>query len=411
MADLCVKNIRKVSFNILYEVFFNKKLLNDVINDSFKNDALDDTNKAFVKRECTGVIENIEYIDSIINKFSKIKSNKLDKNIIVILRLGIYEIKYMDSVPSYATINECVELVKKSKNNRLAPFVNAVLRSVDRCEIKIVDEKTKHCYFRTYNNGDNIVLNELDNKNIDYKNYDGALTFESVKVYATSNYKEIIDLNSFKDGYILIEDASSIHLVDKLSECIRKHIPINAKKVKILDTCSSPGGKILSLIDILKSSNIKYEALARDISESKIKKIEDNINRLKAENIKVEIKDATLYDKDDIDKYDLVILDVPCTGLGVIDKKPDIKLNYSDDKKFSLVKIQKNILNVSKDYVKIGGLLSYSTCTEAKEENEDNILEFLSNNKNFEKIYEKRIARNDENKCDGFYMCIMKKTS
>ena len=106
-----------------------------------------------------------------------------------------------------------------------------------------------------------------------------------------------------------------------------------------------------------------------------------------------------------------MILDVPCTGLGVIDKKPDIKLNYSNDKKFSLVKIQKNILNVSKDYVKIGGLLSYSTCTETKEENEDNILEFLSNNKNFEKIYEKRIARNDENKCDGFYMCIMKKTS
>ena len=100
---------------------------------------------------------------------------------------------------------------------------------------------------------------------------------------------------------------------------------------------------------------------------------------------------------------------MPCTGLGVIDKKPDLKLNYSEETRDSLVEIQRKILGACKHYVKKGGILSYSTCTETKEENEDNIQDFLSKNKDFEIVFEKRILRNDENKADGFYMCFMKR--
>ena len=119
--------------------------------------------------------------------------------------------------------------------------------------------------------------------------------------------------------------------------------------------------------------------------------------------------DATKYNASDYQKYDLVICDVPCSGIGVINKKPDIKLRISEEKIDSLQKIQRNILDVLKKYVKSGGLLSYSTCTETKKENEDNISYFLDNNSDFSKVFEKCIKSNDENKADGFYMCFLKK--
>ena len=179
--------------------------------------------------------------------------------------------------------------------------------------------------------------------------------------------------------------------------------------MKLLDACASPGGKILSLIDLIYGDYFYFYAEARDISEEKIFKICENVNRLKVLDLNLNVKDATIHDELDDDKYDVVLLDVPCTGLGVIDKKPDIKLNYSDEKRDSLVEIQRKILDACKHYVKRGGILSYSTCTETKEENEDNIRHFLSINKNFEIIFEKKINRNDENKADGFYMCFMKR--
>ena len=215
----------------------------------------------------------------------------------------------------------------------------------------------------------------------------------------------------------MILDASSIFLSDKLAYYIKEREKKlkdsggtdKTSSIKILDSCASPGGKILSIIDLIRDDYIKIYAEARDISKEKIFKINENINRLKVTTLNLKVKDATIHDESDDDKYDVVILDVPCTGLGVIDKKPDIKLKYSDEKRDSLVKIQRKILDANKYYVKKGGILSYSTCTETKEENEDNIFNFLKNNTDFEKIFEKRISRNDENKSDGFYICFMRR--
>ena len=179
--------------------------------------------------------------------------------------------------------------------------------------------------------------------------------------------------------------------------------------MKLLDSCSSPGGKILSLIDLIYDDYFYFYAEARDISEEKILKICENVNRLKVLDLNLNVKDATIHDELDDDKYDVVILDVPCTGLGVVNKKPDIKLKYSDEKRDSLVNIQRKILDANKHYIKKGGILSYSTCTTTREENEDNIKYFLSNNSDFEVIFEKRIELNDDNKSDGFYMCFMRR--
>ncbi|MBR0039105.1 MAG: hypothetical protein IJP71_03795 [Lachnospiraceae bacterium] len=415
------KNIRKVSFDILFEVFFCNRLLNLALNEKFEKIELDENDKSFIKREVTGVIEKIENIDELINKYSKVSTNKLDRDILVVLRLAVYELCYMDKVPAFATINEYVNIVKKSKNSRLSGFVNAILRNIDRKE----SEKTsisshsndKNCYFRIYNDHEESVLKEMNKKNISYKSYDGSLEFRYAKVYSVNKYKDILDLDSFKNGDILIEDASSIFLTDRLAYYIKereKEIKKSQERdsismMKLLDACASPGGKILSLIDLIYGDYFYFYAEARDISEEKIFKICENVNRLKVLDLNLNVKDATIHDGLDDDKYDVVLLDVPCTGLGVIDKKPDIKLNYSDEKKGSLVKIQRKILDACKHYVKKGGILSYSTCTETKEENEDNIDHFLSHNEDFEVVFEKKIRRNDENKADGFYMCFLKR--
>lgn len=415
------KNIRKVSFDILYDVFFGNKLLNNALNDKFSKIDLDENDKSFIKREVTGVIEKIDEIDELINKYSKVSTTKLDRDILVILRLAVYELNYMDKVPAFATINESVNIVKKSKNSRLSGFVNAILRNIDRQEEKNTSDTEqvldKNCYFRIYNDHEESVLKEMDGKNISYKKYDGALDFKYAKVYSVKKYKDILDLESFKNGDILIEDASSIFLTDKLAYYIKEREKELKKSqstesismMKLLDTCASPGGKILSLIDLIYGDYFYFYAEARDISEEKILKICENVNRLKVLDLNLNVKDATIHDELDDDKYDVVLLDVPCTGLGVIDKKPDIKLNYSEEKRDSLVEIQRKILDACKHYVKKGGILSYSTCTETKEENEANIQDFLSKNKDFEIVFEKRILRNDENKADGFYMCFMKR--
>lgn len=415
------KNIRKVSFDILYDVFFGNKLLNNALDDKFSKIDLDENDKSFIKREVTGVIEKIDEIDELINKYSKVSTTKLDRDILVILRLAVYELNYMDKVPAFATINESVNIVKKSKNSRLSGFVNAILRNIDRQEEKNTSDTEqvldKNCYFRIYNDHEESVLKEMDGKNISYKKYDGALDFKYAKVYSVKKYKDILDLESFKNGDILIEDASSIFLTDKLAYYIKEREKELKKSqstesismMKLLDTCASPGGKILSLIDLIYGDYFYFYAEARDISEEKIFKICENVNRLKVLDLNLSVKDATVHDELDDDKYDVVLLDVPCTGLGVIDKKPDIKLNYSEEKRDSLVEIQRKILDACKHYVKKGGILSYSTCTETKEENEDNIQDFLSKNKDFEIVFEKRILRNDENKAEGFYMCFMKR--
>lgn len=397
------QNVRRISFDVLFDVLVNKNLLNNVINDRLDDNNISDDDKSYVKRECSGVIENIDKIDVIINKYSKVKTNKLNDDILIVLRMAVYEFMFMDRVPAYATINESVNIIKRSKSAKLSGYVNAVLRNVLRNEKFDAKDGSviKNCYFKTFNNGKEIVLKELDEKNIVYHKYNGKLDFKFSDIYYTDNYKSIIELDSFKNGYIIIEDASSAYLVDRLCYLLRD------KNVNVLDTCSAPGGKILSLMDLMGERVIKAEA--RDISIDKIDKIKENADRLKIGNLTLSVKDASVLDDDDIEKYDLVMCDVPCTGLGVINKKPDIKLNFNEDKLKSLVKIQRQILDVSKKYVKTGGILVYSTCTTTRDENEENITWFKNRNKGFETIFEKRIELNDENLADGFYMNIMEK--
>ena len=413
--DKSSKNVREYSFHILSEVLLNEKLLNKEIERIFNSYDIKDEDKSFIKKECTGVIENLDNIDSIINVYSKLKTNKLKKDILIVFRLAIYELLYMEKVPAYATINESVNIIKHTKCKNLSGYVNATLKNIanneksNKNDDKYLKNKVKHCYFKTLDGSDDKVTKELKDKKIDFYKYDGNLDFKYSNIYYVDKYKTILETNSFKEGHIIIQDASSAYLVDRLYAYIRDIFKNLDYEIKILDTCSAPGGKIVSLYDLVKNEYKKYKFEARDISSDKINKIKENLIRLRIDDIELKIKDASVYDEKDFESFDIVLCDVPCSGLGVVNKKPDILIKTSDGKIKSLNAIQKCILETSKKYVKKGGILSYSTCTTTKEENEDLIAGFLNDNDDFEKIYEKQIEINDDSIADGFYMCFMRK--
>ena len=413
--DKTIKNAREYSFHVLSEVLINEKLLNNEINKVFDLYSIKDEDKSFIKKECTGIIENINNIDSIIDKYSKVKASKLKKEILIVFRLSIYEMLYMDKVPEYATINESVNIIKKTKCKGLAGYVNATLKNIAKNELnKTQDEipskkEDKHCYFKILNKKDQEVTNELNGLKIAFSKYDGALEFKHSSVYYVDKYKYVLDTDAFKNGNIIIQDVSSAYLVDRLYDYIESLYKNYQYKLSVLDTCSAPGGKIISLYTLLNNKYRDNYFEARDVSNDKIDKIKENVKRLNIDNIKMDVHDATVYTDEDFEKFDVVLCDVPCSGLGVISKKPDIKLKTSDEKINSLKHLQTSIIETSKRYVKNGGILSYSTCTTTKVENEENIADFLNKNSNFEKMYEKRIENNDENKSDGFYMCFLRK--
>ena len=413
--DKSSKNVREYSFHILSEVLLNEKLLNKEIERTFNSYVIKDEDKSFIKKECTGVIENLDNIDSIINIYSKLKTNKLKKDILIVFRLATYELLYMDKVPVYATINESVNILKHTQYKNLTGYVNATLKNIANNEKENKNEdtylkyKVKHCYFKTLDGSDDKITKELKDKKIGFYKYDGNLNFKYSNIYYVDKYKTILETNSFKEGHIIIQDASSAYLVDRLYAYIRDIFKNLDYEIKILDTCSAPGGKIVSLYDLVKNEYKKYKFEARDISSDKINKIKENLIRLRIDDIELKIKDASVYDEKDFESFDIVLCDVPCSGLGVVNKKPDILIKTSDGKIKSLNAIQKCILETSKKYVKKGGILSYSTCTTTKEENEDLIAGFLNDNDDFEKIYEKQIKINDDSIADGFYMCFMRK--
>lgn len=409
-------NVREYTYEILLGVFYNGELLSESINKCFSENDFSDKDKAYVKNECVGIVERCDELDIIINEHLNNKNKRLDKELQIVLRIGAYELLYLDKVPTFATINECVNIIKHTRMKPLSGFVNAVLRNIYRSICNNVRRKNvnaknfKRCYFRVYNNNELLVTKELSNKNIVYKPYDGGFNFKYARVYYAYNYKDIINTECFKNGYIFISDASSIYLTDKIADFIKSRKKSNKEvSIKVLDTCASPGGKVLGLIDFIQSDFDEIYAEARDISDNKLNRIIENMDRLKVFNLKTFVKDASSYDETDCEKYDVVICDVPCTGLGVLNKKPDIKLHYSEEKLKSLVPLQKKILDTSSKYVKAGGILSYSTCTTTQDENEEVTKYFLNSNDNFCKLYEKRIEINDENKSDGFYMCILEK--
>ncbi len=404
------KTEREISFSILDEIYNNDGYSNIVIN-SYLKDETDKRKENLVRQIVYGVLENNIYIDYVISKASNIKMKKIHPNILIILRMGIYQLLFMDNVPSRAAINENVNLVKKHGHRGSVGFVNGVLRNIDRNREKfmVIDEKNhvtrisiqyshpkwmvkrwidehgvefteKLCEKNNETPKMNIRVNNLKtSKNkLKLSLRDKGFIVEEGKYGVDSliidNPSKINELDEFKKGDFIIQDESS-SLVGQIMD--------PKPGSTIIDLCSAPGGKSTHLAEKMNNTG---KVIAKDIHEHKIKLIDENASRLGIDIIEAKISDALKIDDSLIDKGDYVLVDAPCSGLGLIRRKPEIKINKKEKDIENLSKLQIKILNNAKNYVKIGGILLYSTCTIERQENIDLIQRFLKENPNFKLV-------------------------
>lgn len=402
------KNPREIALDIVMDITETKdkepRFSHIVLNKTLKEyDFLDKQDRGFITRICEGSLERLITIDYIINQYSKLKVKKMKPLIRNLLRISVYQIKYMDRSPDFAICNEAVKIAKKRGFHNLSGFVNGILRNIIRSPEKVVfpneqKEPVKYLSIKysapewlvkqfidqySYDIAKSILKDSLSKKDttvranlnkISVSDLENKFISEGVKVekgkylpYALkiSEYDSLDRLESFRQGLFTIQDESSM-LVGEIA---------NPKKDSlVIDVCAAPGGKSIHLAKKLENTG---HVISRDLSQQKVDLIKDNITRLGVKNITPQAFDALSLDKSLIKKADIVVVDAPCSGLGVISKKPDIKYNMSPQKQKDLVELQRQILKVAQEYVKEGASLIYSTCTINKEENEANVKWFL----------------------------------
>lgn len=403
-----IDKTREIALKALYEINVKEAYSNLALDEMVKNnrDKIDARDKGFISELVYGVTTWRLTLDAIINKFSKIKLKRISPWILEILRLGIYQIIFLDRIPKSAAVNESVSLAKRYGHKSSANFVNAILRKIEKKDyeelfkiennierisktssmpIWIIEELLKNntleevekiCINSNLRPKISIRVNNLKTnkeelikelKKQNYKIEEGILD----DFLVLSNIKNIDSIEAFKTGLFTIQDE------------VAGLVPIilnPSKDDRVLDACSAPGGKTTYLAEIMKNTG---EIIAWDIYKHRLKLVEENAKRLGIRNIRIQQKDASIYDEFSENTYDKILLDVPCLGIGVLKRKPDIKWKRKKEDIQEITKIQQQILENCSKYLKKGGKLVYSTCSIINDENENIINEFLEKNKGF----------------------------
>ncbi len=429
-------NERELVLDMLLQITRDGEYSHIVIKNVLdKYQYLDKRERAFITRVVNGTLERMIEIDYIINLFSKVKVNKMKPLIRTILRSSVYQMKYMDSVPDSAICNEAVKLAGKRGFVNLKGFVNGVLRNISRNldKINYPDEKDKVSYLSVkYSLPEWLVkqwLNVYDEetvktigsafleekpltvrfneRKIKKEDLVGILKKEGVTVGEVpeipcalylSGYDHLSALPSFCEGLYQVQDLSSMQVA--LWSGVKEGD-------QVLDVCAAPGGKSIHIAELLNGTG---HVEARDLTEYKVNLLRDNIERSGLTNIEAVCQDATVYDPDKKKSADIVIADLPCSGLGVLGKKPDLRYKMNEKTEADLVELQRKILSVVKDYVKPDGKLLYSTCTIHREENEGNVEWFLKEYPEFELVKDKQMIPGKDTG-DGFYIAIIKRVN
>lgn len=403
---------RELILGILLEVTrdgqYSHIALSNVLS---KYQYLDKKERAFITRVTEGTLEHMIEIDYIINQFSKVKVNKMKPVIRCIIRSAVYQLKYMDFVPDAAVCNEAVKLAEKKGFRTLKGFVNGILRNIARNLDNITyPDKTDYINFWSIKYSMPIWILEqwlacYDKETVEKMLGDflkekpttircnlnimskeelkQSLEKEGVHVenhpylpYALwiSSYDYLADLESFREGAFYVQDISSMLVA---------HIADPEENDVVIDVCAAPGGKSLHIAELLHGSG---HVEARDLTDYKVGLIQENILRSGAQNIEAVKWDATVLDEASVEKADIVVADLPCSGLGVLGKKTDLKYKMTQDTQKELVLLQREILSKVQSYVKPDGTLIYSTCTIHAGENMENVHWFLKEYPQFELV-------------------------
>lgn len=398
-------NERELVLEILMEVTEHGQYSHNVLRDVLsKYQYLEKKERAFITRVTEGTLEHMIELDYILDVFSKVKVQKMKPVIRNILRSGVYQLKYMDTVPDSAVCNEAVKLAVKKGYAGLRGFVNGVLRNVARnlSQVQYPKDPAERMsvqysipmwilklWLSEY--GPQIVetmlsdfqkekplmiRSRLDQEDIrqEAEVLQKHLEAEGVQIsshpylpyaFSISHYDHLGNLESFRKGMFSVQDVSSMLVCEAAAP---------QEGDVVLDVCAAPGGKSVQIAEKLKGTGLVE---ARDLTGYKAGLIQEGMERAGLSNMRVVQMDARIEDAASVEKADIVIADLPCSGLGVLGKKTDLKYKITEEGVESLVKLQREILSVVKAYVKPGGTLVYSTCTVNPAENRDNVHWFL----------------------------------
>lgn len=394
-------NLREASLEALLLILEKGNLSHLVISQALKKyQYLDKHERAFFTRLTEGTLERLITLDYVIDQYASVPVKKQKPVIRMILRIGAYQLLYMDGVPDSAACNESVRLAQKKGFRNLKGFVNGVLRTIAREKEKALnpekmslsvrystpewivekwatlygEETTKRMLAASLEEKKTTVrchLNKASKPEIIDLLRKEQVTVEECAypsyALALSGYDYLESLTAFTEGYISVQDISSM-------------LAAEAAAVKadfqVLDVCAAPGGKSLHIAEKLGETG---HVEARDLTEYKTSYIEENIARTGLSNITVNVRDAKEYDETWEQKADIVLADLPCSGLGVIGKKNDLKYKITEESLNELVILQREILQTVSRYVKPGGCLLYSTCTINPQENQENVAWLLKN--------------------------------
>ena len=427
---------RQTAFSILLKIEKDKAYSNIALDSAVRELSLDSTDCAFISRLVYGVTERKITLDYVISQFLNQPIKKLKAEVLVILRIGTYQILYMDKIPDSAAVNESVSLAKNNKSSYASGVVNAVLRKVSLEKENVFkslsgDERLSILYsapidlvrflMHHYNeeNAEEILKSALNKKEITIRvntlkttqnELIEILEKENISTEKTSLKDALIintkgavyELDAYKKGLFYVEDVSSQICVKELGL---------KENYKLIDICSAPGGKSFTASQYMNNTGKIYSC---DIHEHRVELIKSGAKRLGIENIIPTVNDATIFNEEFLNA-DCVLCDVPCSGLGIIGKKPEIKYKSLDEIK-ELIPIQKEILSTASKYVKKGGTLIYSTCSINPNENRKICDWFLKEHEDFYSVKvspesERCIDEGDYltllphiNNCDGFFI-------
>lgn len=401
-----VSESRKIVLEILLCVEENEKkkfLQGDVIKTALdKYDYLPVSDKAFIRRLSMDCIEKRLLLDYVADCYSKVKTKKMKPAIRNIIRMGCDQILFMDSIPDAAACDEAVKLAESKGFHGLKGFVNGVLRTIARQknEISWPDEKNEPKRFLSvkYSVPEWIVEYMSGRYSVDRAvvfckacaetrpvtvRFRGEFKDEQNAIKTIKDNGVSVSANPYHEHSFFLENISGMRSVPGFNEgkfALQDTASMLAvrcagikKKDTVLDLCAAPGGKSCYAADLACDGHV----YAFDISEARAERIRENAERLGLLNISTGVRDALVPGLEMYGKCDVVLCDLPCSGLGVIGRKPDIKYRLKKEDIKELAKLQKRILDVAAAYVKPGGSLLYSTCTITKEENEDNRAAFL----------------------------------
>jgi 16S rRNA (cytosine967-C5)-methyltransferase len=387
---------REIALDVLLEILerggYGHIILHQALN---KYQYLEKSERSFISRIVEGTVEYLLQIDYIIDSFSNTKVQKMKPVIRTILRMSVYQLLYMDRVPDSAVCNEAVKLAVKRKFTGLKGFVNGVLRNISRNKegFNWPDDSVRYSmpawivsmWEETFGRETAVTMMESflkDKKTTVRCNFAKASKEEIIQslekqgaevsesgiseaVLCIEKYDYLEGLEAFQKGYIQVQDLSS-SFVGEIAD--------PKKGDYVIDVCGAPGGKSIHIADKLDGTGMVE---VRDLSLKKISMVEENIKRCGFLNIRTKVQDALVADPDSVEKADIVIADLPCSGLGIIGRKPDIKYRITPEDLESLASLQREILAVAQTYVKPGGRLIFSTCTINRKENEENARWFL----------------------------------